>query len=617
MFDRRKVLLSGAAATGFAALGGSLAQAAAKKAVKQTAAAPSAAPALNALFDQFMSENLDLSPITATGLGIDTGARAHERSEIDDNSLAGIAKGKALVASQRHRLEAFDRNSVSGMDQVNYDVVLYGLQTNDDADQRYDYGDGGAGNPYVISQLSGFYNEFADFLDSQQPVETRDDADAYMARLSKVALALDRDSEVARHDVALGVIPPDFALDKTLIQINALRSVAADKSVMVTSIAKRAADKNIPGDWAGQATTIVSEQIYPALDRQIALVKDMRSHATHDAGVWKLPNGNQFYADSLTFWTTSTMSPAEIHQKGLEVVADYQTRIDTDMRKLGLTNGTVGERLRAMYDDPKFRYPNTDEGKEKLLADLNVKVQAVRAKLPQYFRTLPKANLIIKRIPKYTEAGQPGGYYQQASLDGTRPGTYYINLRDTAEVPSWTLPTLTYHEGIPGHHLQISIQQETDLPMIRKLSFFSAYIEGWALYSEQLADEMGMYDNDPFGRIGYLLDAMFRGVRLVVDTGMHAMRWSREDAIKYYVDTLGDQDASAITEIERYCIEPGQACAYMLGKLTILRLRDKAKTELGAKFDIHQFHDAVLLGGAVPLTVLETVVDNYIAAKKA
>jgi len=288
MLDRRKVLLSGAAATSFAALGGSFAQAAAKKAMKK-ASADSGAPALNALFDQFMSENLDLSPITATGLGLDVGARAHERSEIDDNSLAGIAKDKMLVTSQRHRLEALDRNSVSGMDQINYDVVLYGLQTTDDADQRYDYGGGGAGSPYVISQLTGFYNQFADFLDSQQPVETKDDADAYIARLSEVALALDRDSEVVRHDVALGVIPPDFALDKTLTQMTALRGVAAEKSVMVTSIAKRAADKNIAGDWAGQATKIVSEQIYPALDRQIALVKDMRSKATHDAGVWKRP----------------------------------------------------------------------------------------------------------------------------------------------------------------------------------------------------------------------------------------------------------------------------------------------------------------------------------------
>jgi uncharacterized protein (DUF885 family) len=608
MLDRRRVLLSGVAAS-CAAWGAPLARA--------WAAPAGGSAALDALFDKFVDEQIDLSPITATSLGLDTGARAHQRSEIDDNSLAGIAKDKAMTAGQLARLKAFERNSVSGMDQINYDVVMFTLRTTDDADKRYDYGTGGAGTPYVISQLSGFYSEFADFLDSQQPVETKDDADDYLARLGKVGLALDRDGEVARHDVALGVVPPDFALDKTLIPIKALRDVPAEQSVIVTSLAKRAGAKNIPGDWAEQATKIVTEQVYPALDRQTALVKDMRTKATHDAGVWKLPNGASYYADCLIAYTTSTMPPAEIHKTGLAVVADYQARIDHDMQKLGLKKGTVGQRLRQMYDDPKFRYPNTDAGKEKLIADLNVKVQKIRALLPKYYGVLPKADLVIKRVPKYTEAGAPGGYYSVGSLDGKRPGMYYINLRDTAEVPSWTLSTLTYHEGIPGHHLQLSIQQETNLPLIRKLSGFSGYIEGWALYSEQFADEIGMYKDDPWGRIGYMHDAMFRGVRLVVDTGMHAMKWSREQALKYYLDMLGDQEASAVTEIERYCVEPGQACAYMLGKLTFLRLREKAKTALGAKFDIRAFHAAVLNCGAVPLTVLDTVVDAYIAKTRA
>jgi uncharacterized protein (DUF885 family) len=266
-----------------------------------------------------------------------------------------------------------------------------------------------------------------------------------------------------------------------------------------------------------------------------------------------------------------------------------------------------------MYEDKRFLYPNTDAGKETLIADLNVKVQAVQAKLPQWFGALPKAKVEIKRIPKYTEAGAPGGYYNNGSLDGTRPGQYYINLRDTAEVPSWTLPTLTYHESIPGHHLQLSLQQEADLPMIRRLSFFSAYIEGWALYAEQLADEMGMYDTDPWGRIGYLHDAALRAVRLVVDTGLHAMRWSREQAIRYFVDTIGDQDTAAATEVERYCVWPGQACAYMLGKLEWLKLRDQAKARLGARFDIRRFHDAGLLSGAMPLEVLDAVIADWIA----
>ncbi|HTT81866.1 MAG TPA: DUF885 family protein [Rhizomicrobium sp.] len=610
MIDRRSLLLSGA---GTAAL---LVADITPLLAEAPPAGDAGAPALNALFDKFMDENLDRSPIFATSLGLDTGARAHQRAEVDDNSLAGIAADKSLHADQLRRLQAFDRNSVSGMDQLNYDIVMFDAKNTVTADARYDFGAGGAGNPYVISQLSGLYVQYSDFLDSQQPLETKGDVDAYLSRLGQVGKMLDNDSEVARHDVALGVVPPDFALDKTLTQLRALRTVEADKSVVVQSLSRRAKEKNIPGDFGAQATKIVAQSVYPALDRQIALVESMRAKATHDAGVWKLPNGDQYYADSVLFWTTSTMSPADIHATGLQVVADYTARIDAQMKSLGLTAGTVGERLRRMYEDKKFQYPNTDEGKEKLLADLNIKVQAVRAKLPQYFGTLPKADLIIKRVPKATEAGAPGGYYQNGSLDGKRPGMYYINLRNTAEVPSWTLGTLTYHEGIPGHHLQLSIQQEASLPLIRKVSFFSAYLEGWALYSEQLADEMGMYDNDPWGRIGYMHDAMFRGVRLVVDSGLHAMKWSREQAVKYYTDMLGDPDTSAITEVERYCVWPGQACGYMLGKLEILRLRDKAKAALGAKFDIRQFHDAVLLGGAMPLSILDRRVDDYIAAKQ-
>jgi len=608
MLNRREILLSGAATAAFASAGAPLA----------LAQMPGAADAkLNKLFDSFMDANLDRSPLTVTALGLDTGKRAWEKSKLDDASLAAIAGDKKRNAQQLKSLKSLDRSSLSGMDQVNYDVVMFGLQSEEVANQRYAYGPGGAGAPYVISQLTGSYGQVPDFLDNQHQIANKADADAYLARLTAFATLMDQEVEVARHDMALGCVPPDFALAKTLEQMTKLRGVAADKAVLVSSVATRAKKANIPGDYAGEATKIVAEKVYPALDRQIALVKDMQAHATHDAGVWKLKDGEQYYVDSILNWTTSTLKPAEIHQMGLDVVKSYSSRIDEIMKQHGMTKGTVGQRLRAMYDDPKFRYPNTDAGKDKLLADLNVKVQTVRAKLPAYFATLPKADVVIKRVPKYMEAAQPGGYYENASLDGKRPGIYHINLRDTAEVPSWTLPTLTYHESIPGHHLQLSIQQEAALPLIRKVSFFSAYIEGWALYAEQLADEMGMYENDPFGRIGYLHDAMFRGVRLVVDTGMHAMKWSREQAIKYFTDTLGDPEASATTEVERYCVWPGQACSYMLGKLTILRLRDKAKQALGSKFDIKQFHDAVLLSGAVPLTVLETVVDNYVKSRRA
>ena len=607
MFDRRTVLMSGAASAALIATP-ALAKAAASP------AANSEAEKLNKLFDAFMNEIIDQAPEFATNLGIDKGDRAYQKFMVSDRSLEQVEFFRHMNTDQLGRLKAIKRDRLTGTDAVNYDVIMYGLEQQEEDNKHFAQYSTGVGSPYVISQLTGSYQQAPDFLDSQHRIEVKDDADAYLARLSEFATVLDQEREVAEHDAASGITPPDFAIAKALEQMTKLRGVPAEKSPMVDSVARRAKEKNIAGDYAGTATRLLSQRVYPALDRQIAFLKDLQAKAVHDAGVWRLPDGDAYYAASLEASTTTTLKPDEVHQMGLDVVKDHTAKIDAIMQANGLTKGTVGERLRAMYDDPKFRYENTDAGKDKLLADLNAKVQAIRARLPGYFGTLPKADLQIKRVPKYIEAGAPGGYYNNGSLDGTRPGTYYINLRDTAEVPSWTLPTLTYHEGIPGHHLQISIAQETSLPLIRKVNGFNAYAEGWALYAEQLAVEMGMYEGDPWGLIGQLHDSMFRGVRLVVDSGMHAKKWSREQAVKYYVDTLGDQEASAVTEIERYCVWPGQACGYMVGKLTILRLRDKAKAALGAKFDIRKFNDTVLLSGALPLAVLEKVVDSYIAA---
>jgi uncharacterized protein (DUF885 family) len=560
---------------------------------------------LNTLFDQFMKENLDISPTFVTSLGMDTGARAKQKSEIDDGSEAGIEKQKGLIASQLARLRAFDRASLTASDAVSYDVVMYGLRTNDAANRAFQYGTGGAGQPYVLSQLNGAYQGVPSFLDNQHTIENKADADAYIARLEAFARLVDQESDVARHDMAMKVTPPDFALAKALTQMQALRAPAPDKSSLTTSVVRRTGDKKIPGNYAQQATGVVKDKIYPALERQIALINDMQKTASHDAGVWRLPEGEAYYATSLVIWATTNKKPDEIHRLGLELVKEHTARIDTLLQKIGMTQGTVGERMRAMYKDPKYLYPNTDAAKETLLADLNARVKRVQAKLPRYFGTLPKATVEIKRVPKEIEAGAPGGYYNPPSLDGKRPGIYWINLRDTSEQAKWTLPTLTYHESIPGHHLQGSIQQEAQLPLIRKVSFFSAYIEGWALYAEQLAGEMGEYDDDPAGHIGQLHDSMFRAVRLVVDTGVHSKRWTREQAVRYFADNLGDPETASVTEVERYCVWPGQACTYMLGKLTFLAQRAQAQKALGAKYDIRKFHDAVLLPGAVPLELLE------------
>jgi uncharacterized protein (DUF885 family) len=607
MLDRRRMLFATVAAAAAPGLG--LAQGA--------DAGKAEGDRMRALFMAFVNEYLDRSPELATNVGFDSGPRAYERAKLDDRSLAALARFKAADIVDLGKLHAIDRSILTPADKVSYDVVDFVFSAQVKGEQTFDYDGGQLQSPYVVSQLSGAYQSVPDFLDSQHPVKVKSDAEAYLSRLAAFATALDQESERVRHDAALGCAPPDFVIDKTLIQLKALRDAPAATSNLVGSLARRAKAAGIDGDWAGPAGTIYSGRVQPALTRQIDLLTSMRPGATHEAGVWRLPKGAEYYRQSLAQATTTSLTPAEVHRLGLEKVAELSGELDASLIKQGYTKGTVGERLRGLYQDPKFRYPNTDEGKEKLLADLNAKVAAVTRKLPAYFGTLPKAPLLIKRVPKTTEAGAPGGYYEGAALDGSRPGMYYINLRDTAEVPSWTLPTLTFHEGIPGHHLQISLAQEAPLPIIRRVLGFNAYQEGWALYAEQLGDEMGMYADDPFGRIGYLHDALFRGVRLVVDTGLHDLRWSREQTVKYYVDNLGDQEASAITEVERYCVEPGQACSYMVGKLTWLRLRAKAKAALGAKFDIAKFHDVALLNGAMPLAVLETVVDAWIAATKA
>jgi uncharacterized protein (DUF885 family) len=381
---------------------------------------------------------------------------------------------------------------------------------------------------------------------------------------------------------------------------------------LVASLVQGARRKQIPGDWATRAAAIVSGPVWSALDRQIALLQSWRSVAARSAGVWALPHGEEYYRFAVHYQTTTGMTPDEVHRRGLELVAELSGAADTLLRQQGLGHGTVGQRFASLYKDPRFVYPNTDEGRAQLLAYLNGCVKEVTAKLPAYFGTLPKAGLEIRRIPVNVEAGAPGGYYEDGSLDGSRPAAYYINLRDMAEVPRWTLPTLTYHEGIPGHHLQGSlILEEPGVPMIRRTLWFAAYGEGWAVYAEQLADEMGLYASDPWGRAGYLQGALLRALRLVLDTGLHAKRWTRSRAIRCYMDTMGAPESAAAAEIDRYCVWPAQACSYMIGKLTWLKLRSRSQALLGPEFDIRKFHDAGLLCGPLPLELLERRIDTW------
>ncbi|MFO1187132.1 MAG: DUF885 domain-containing protein [Alphaproteobacteria bacterium] len=398
----------------------------------------------------------------------------------------------------------------------------------------------------------------------------------------------------------------------------------ASGNIIVQSLKRRLAgvegvDAKAANKAASDAAKLMSEKVIPALKRQIDALAKLRKDAVHDAGIWRIKDGDRFYSVALRAFTTSSMPPDDIHKLGLDLGKDLTAQMDAILKAQGMSQGSVAQRIQALSKSPQQLYANTDAGREKLLADLNRQIEALQPLLAKNFGTLAKAKVEVRRVPPFKEAGSPGGYYEQGSLDGSRPGYYFINLRDTKEWPKFTLPTLTYHEAEPGHHWQGSIALENaSLPLMRSaILWFSGYGEGWALYSEQLADEMGVYKDDPFGRLGYLQSAAFRAARLVCDTGLHSKRWSREQAINYMVEATGDQRTSIATEIERYSVWPGQACAYMLGRESIRNLRESAKTKLGAKFDIRAFHDVVLKDGAVPLSVLETIVNGWVAAQMA
>ena len=602
MPSRRDVLMSAGAVV---ALGGG---ASAK-------AGPGGATRLDGVLQGFFLEDLEVSPELSTSLGLDVGARAGDKSRLHHASVAAQAQDRRRTADQLARLSGLGRAGLSGAAAINYDAVLYDLDGTARADARFAYGGEGAGAPYVISQINGAYQDIPDFLDSQHTIATAADCEAYLERLSAFARLMDEEGERVRRDAGLGVVPPDFALAGALGQMKVLHA-PPERSTLVSSLAERARAKGVAGDWSGRATAIYQAQVLPALERQMALLQGLQPRAVHDAGVWRLPDGDAYYAAALQAQTTTTLSPAQVHQLGLDTARELSARADVLFRKIGMTGGTVAQRYGALFQDPRYIYPDTDAGKAKEIADLNLLVQAMEKRLPTYFDTLPRAALEIRRIPAATEAGA-STHYSEGSLDGTRPGIYWLNLRDTREAPYWDMPTTTFHEGVPGHHLQLTLQRQADLPMLRKVGGFDAYIEGWALYAEQLAQEMGFYAADPAGELGYVHDALLRAGRLVVDTGIHNLRWSREQAVETLSGIDGDPASLSGQEIERYACSPGQACSYMVGKLSILRLRAKARAALGPRFDIRQFHDAVLLSGAMPLSVLQGAVDDYIAAHKA
>ena len=606
--DRRAFLASSAGALGVSAC--------ATPVAAPAEGAASADAALDALLTRQLEVELDHSPQSVTNLGLDTGMRGRQRAQLDDRSPEGVAARRGRSVTDLAELKRIDPARLGPDARLSYDIALFQLENAAAYARRFPYHsqEGWRRNPYVVTQVGGAYVTVPDFLDSQHPINTKADADAYLARMRAFAEALDGDTARARNNVGRGAVAPYFILDKSLSQLRALRDGPAEEKPIVRSVARRAAEKGL-GDYAAPARTLFEGPIRAALTRQIDLLTSLRARTDHVAGVHRVPDGEAYYAENLRGFTTTNYSPDEIHRIGLEQVAQLTAGIDALLKGQGYSRGSVGERLDVLNKEPRFLWPNTDQGRADLLASLNAQVADINPRMPRYFRTFPKSGFEIRRVPVAIEQGAPGGYAQAGSLDGSRPGAYYINLKDTAEWPKWGLPTLTYHEAVPGHLFQGAIAREAgELPLYRKVQGFSAYGEGWGLYAERVADELGVYENDPFGKIGYLQSFLFRAVRLVVDTGLHSKRWSREQAIRYMVDNAAEPEGSAEREIERYCASPGQACSYKLGEIVISRLRAEAERSMAARFDIKAFHDLVLLGGSMPLTVLEQRVRSWMRA---
>ena len=562
---------------------------------------------LRALLDQFFHARLDDSPEQATSLGMDVGARAGLKSRLDDVSRAGEARQFARARTELAALRAIPRTALGEAAALDHDIVTYSLERVI-AGERFAFGaSAGRYAPYVLTQLTGAYRDVPDFLANQHQVRSAADADAYVARVAAFAATIDAETERQRQDASRGVFAPDYILDTVQKQLAAVRDRTADTTGPVQDLTAKLAAAKLPADRARAVSQLMADRVFPALDRQRALVGELRQRATHDAGVWRLPDGEAYYAAAVSAATTTDITGDEIHRLGLAQVGEIGARIDAILTAQGMTKGSVGDRLVALNQRPDQLFPNTDPGREALLQQLRGQVAAMTRRLPEQFAVTPKAAVEVRRVPEAIQAGAPGGYYQSASLDGTRPAIYFINLRDTFDRPKFGLATLSYHEGVPGHHLQVmSALESQDIPLIRRRGFYSGYSEGWALYSEQLADEMGLYDGDPLGQIGYLQSLLFRATRLVVDSGMHAKRWSREKATDYLIATTGIARGRSQGEIDRYTAWPGQACSYKIGHTVWARLRDEARTRAGAKWDPRQFHQLLTLG-AMPLVVLERV----------
>ncbi|MCJ2186082.1 DUF885 domain-containing protein [Novosphingobium beihaiensis] len=613
--DTLRQLATGAAGI---ALGGGLARPLAANAASPAASADTSADASGAaMLDAIAWRLLERQPTRATGLGVDTGAHAALRHRLDDISQAGI---DALAASLREdlaRVKAIDTSSFDYSTRTSFAVVKSAYATALDG-LAQPYGDVAVGGwrnaPYVVIQNVGAYLDTPRFLEADHPVRGKDDAEGYIARLGQMSAQLDGELGRMRSAAGQGLVPPDFLIDRTIAQMTSTIAEARQGGGgMVQSLVKRTAD--IPGDWEKQAGQIVSGQIVPALERQLTELQRQRGLATGDPGMRERPHGSEYYAWALRASTTTPVPAEEIHQLGLEQLAELHGRMDPILKSLGYTQGSVGARMTALGSDKRFMFPAGDPGRKEIMAFIQKRIAWIRAQMPRAFRHLVPGNVEVRRIPIAEEPGAPTAYGGAGSKDGTIPGKMWINLRTTDLHRKYDLPTLVHHEAIPGHVWQGEYANR--LPLLRSILAFNAYSEGWALYGEQLADELGAYDDDPVGRLGYLQSIAFRACRMVVDTGLHAKGWSREQAVQFFMQKNGNKREEVASEVDRYCSWPGQACGYKMGHNQINRQRARAIAELGSAYDLRDFDQAVVDGGNVPLDVLTDNITAYIEATKA
>jgi len=588
---------------------------------EQPVDAVSANEAFDAAVNQLTLAYFEAVPEAATQLGIPEDTVPGTSTRMMDRSVAGNrARNRALEATLAS-VKTVDPMALSPDRQRTYAIVTTIFDGMLAPSRVVDYGttDGAWTQwflPYPIVQNSGPTVDIPNFLNSQQPVTNEAEADAFLLRLASVEEALDGALESYRQGVAQGAIPPDFIVDRSLEVVEAFLEPAADQNPLYLSFTGKLELAGIANAqaYADQALEIIDMSVLPAYGRIADYLGEIRSSAPHDAGVWRLPNGDALYAAMIRQMTDSTMSPDEIHRIGLDEVNRITHEMDEILRANGYTDGTVGERMQLLNVEPRFLYDNDDAGKEALLADVRAWVEEMYAELPNWFVDIPEHKVEVRPVPGFSEAAAPIGYYNAPAPDGSRPGYYFINLRDTSLHPRWTLPSLSYHEAVPGHHLDGATLVDLDVPILVKALWSNTSGEGWALYAEQLAAEMGMYADDPYGDLGRLQAELHRAVRLVADTGMHAKKWSREEAIDYMVGVEGLDVATATSEIERFVVWPAQALGYKLGQLKINALRDAAQEALGDRFEMREFNQTVLNVASTPLPYIEASVIAWTAS---